>query len=38
MVGHANIGITLNTYGHLMPSDTKEAFKALENHMKEITL
>lgn len=38
MVGHANINITLDTYGHLMPNDTQEAFKALSNHMKNIVL
>ncbi len=38
MVGHANIHITLDTYGHLMPNDTQEAFKALSNHIKDIAL
>lgn len=38
LVGHANINITYNTYGHLMPNDTTKAIKALENHMQDIVI
>jgi len=38
IIGHANIGITLKTYSHLMPGDVQEAFKSLEKHMENIVI
>lgn len=38
MVGHANINITLDTYGHLMPGDANEAIVALSKSMQDIAL
>ena len=38
MVGHANINITLDTYGHLMPWDTRQAIEALSKYMQDIAL
>jgi integrase len=38
MVGHANINITLDTYGHLMPGDTSKAIEALAKQMADIAI
>lgn len=38
MVGHANINITLDTYGHLMPGDTIKAMEALTKQMEDIAI
>jgi integrase len=33
-LGHANIGITLDTYGHLLPSMAKTAAEQFDNLLK----
>lgn len=38
LVGHANINITLDTYGHLMPRDTTRAMEAVAKQMKNIVV
>jgi integrase len=33
-MGHANIGITLDRYGHLMPGNEEQATGLLEGYLK----
>ncbi|EIW19496.1 MULTISPECIES: tyrosine-type recombinase/integrase [Pelosinus] len=38
IVGHANINITMDTYGHLIPGDASKAIEALSKQMDDIAI